>query len=76
MVTLQLPPLQAGVDTVRVRVPIRSQASSNPPQLPQSPVEGEPQPAPFVERVHGRDSIATDAPQLPLPQAKLVTERV
>lgn len=76
IVTLQLPPLHVGVDTVRVRVPIRSQASSNPPQLLQAPDEGVPQPAPFVERVQARDSMATDAPQDPLLQAKLVTARV
>lgn len=67
--TLHMPPAQDGVATVRERVPVVSQASSKAPQLPHSPKEGDPQPAPSVSRAHARSSLVTLAEQLPALQA-------
>ena len=56
IVLSQLPPLQSGVVTVRVREPVSSQVPLNPPQALHDPVDTLPQEPPSVPRMHERDS--------------------
>lgn len=61
---------------VRDAVPVRSQSSANPPQLPKPVQLVVPQPFPSVSRVHPAVSVLVEPTHVPLTQAKVVTLRL
>lgn len=61
----QLPPLHTGSVQVRDWVPLSSQASLKPPQLPQPPHDVLPQPVPSVSREQPELSVRIDEVHVP-----------
>ena len=69
-------PAHVGVVTVRLRVPVRSQPSLNPPHAPQAPYATVPHDAPSVTRVHACVSAVTTVPHEPAEHVGVPTERL
>ncbi len=71
---LHVPAPHVEAVTVLDCVPVASQKSLKPPQLPQAPTLV-PQPLPSVSRVQSCDSVPVEEPHVPLEQVYAVAER-
>ena len=72
----QPPPLQTGVMTLRLCVPVVSQVLEYPPQAPQLPYVTLPHDVPLVLREQERDSLVVTVEQLPPPHVGVMTLRL